>query len=316
MMGGGVCWLDYNNDGWLDLFVVNWYARETSARYSARGGLPRTALFRNDHGRFVNVTGRTHAGLPFAAKAASQPTSTVTATRISTSRRRQAIELLWNNGNGTFTEGARVAGRRLVRLARGCRRRGCERRRPARSVRRRATRRRTAPSPARSPASRRKSRRSRSSLPERGERPDGRALPRGRDDGRDRSGRLRPLARRGLHDVNGDGRPDLYVANDKDPNQLYVEHPVPGGAKADPAGSGSASTSAPRPGRRGSVRRHGRRRRRRRRRPLDLFVTNSRNEPPAAFTNWRPRRRSRARGPTSTRRSAPTSRAGATPGST
>ncbi len=26
MMGGGVCWLDYNNDGWQDLFAVNSYA--------------------------------------------------------------------------------------------------------------------------------------------------------------------------------------------------------------------------------------------------------------------------------------------------
>ncbi len=26
MMGGGLCWLDYDSDGWLDLFVVNSYA--------------------------------------------------------------------------------------------------------------------------------------------------------------------------------------------------------------------------------------------------------------------------------------------------
>jgi hypothetical protein len=36
-------------------------------------------------------------------------------------------------------------------------------------------------------------------------------------------------------DVTGDGRPDLYVANDADPNRLYVNVPWPGGAKADPA---------------------------------------------------------------------------------
>ncbi len=30
MMGGGLCWLDYDNDGWLDLFAVNSYAEPTS----------------------------------------------------------------------------------------------------------------------------------------------------------------------------------------------------------------------------------------------------------------------------------------------
>jgi hypothetical protein len=39
-------------------------------------------------------------------------------------------------------------------------------------------------------------------------------------------------------DVNGDGRPDLYVANDEDPNRLYVNVPWPGGAAHDPAGLG------------------------------------------------------------------------------
>ena len=32
--------------------------------------------------------------------------------------------------------------------------------------------------------------------------------------------------------------PDLYVANDEDPNKLYINVPIAGGAKADPAGLG------------------------------------------------------------------------------
>ena len=39
-------------------------------------------------------------------------------------------------------------------------------------------------------------------------------------------------------DFDGDGRPDLYVANDDDPNQLYENVGWPGGARADPAGLG------------------------------------------------------------------------------
>jgi enediyne biosynthesis protein E4 len=39
-------------------------------------------------------------------------------------------------------------------------------------------------------------------------------------------------------DANGDGRPDLFVANDASPNQLYLNTPWPGGAKQDPLGLG------------------------------------------------------------------------------
>ena len=56
-MGGGLCWLDYDDDGWLDLFVVNSYSIESDlTQWKRRGGTPRTALFRNERGRFVDVS--------------------------------------------------------------------------------------------------------------------------------------------------------------------------------------------------------------------------------------------------------------------
>src|SRR3954466_2871561 len=110
MMGGGLCWLDYNNDGWLDLFVVNSYGEGDIGAYSSHGRMPRTALFRNDHGRFVDVTARTHAGRAVRGEgcvAADFDDDGQTDLFVTTA---QSDELLWNNGDGTFTEGARSHG--------------------------------------------------------------------------------------------------------------------------------------------------------------------------------------------------------------
>src|SRR5439155_3626286 len=56
MTGGGLCALDYNNDGWVDLFVVNSYSQADVDRWHQHSGLPRSALFRNRRGLFTNVS--------------------------------------------------------------------------------------------------------------------------------------------------------------------------------------------------------------------------------------------------------------------
>jgi Na+-translocating ferredoxin:NAD+ oxidoreductase RnfD subunit len=112
MMGGGVCWLDYNNDGALDLFAVNSYTDDQLPDWEAHGGLPRTALYRSIQGGlgFVDVSRMSGAGLQLRGEGCvagdldgnGYPDIYVTTATNDA--------LLWNNGDGTFTEGARKAG--------------------------------------------------------------------------------------------------------------------------------------------------------------------------------------------------------------
>lgn len=63
MMGAGLCWIDYDRDGWLDLYLVNSHAAADVAYWEANGGLPTNALYRNDRGAFTDVSADTNTGV-------------------------------------------------------------------------------------------------------------------------------------------------------------------------------------------------------------------------------------------------------------
>ncbi|MDX6534631.1 MAG: hypothetical protein QOF68_2375, partial [Gaiellales bacterium] len=110
MIGGGLCWIDYDDDGWLDLFVVNGYSQNERDDWLAAGGLPTTRLYRNDGGRFTDVTDETGAGLAVRGQgcvAADLDGDGNTDLFVTTAEQNQ---LLWNGGDGTFSEGAEAAG--------------------------------------------------------------------------------------------------------------------------------------------------------------------------------------------------------------
>src|SRR5260370_11550996 len=110
MMDSWDCRLAYSGDCWQSLFAVNSYSSADTAQWEEHGGLTRTQLFENVHGHFRNVTKTAHAGLQVQGDGCAaadlngdlRPDLIVTTTN--------GIKLLWNNGNGTFTEGARAAG--------------------------------------------------------------------------------------------------------------------------------------------------------------------------------------------------------------
>ena len=110
MMGSGVCWIDYDNDGWLDLYLLNSYAEEEMAYWDGWGGLPENGLFHNDGGQFEDVSIDSNSNLSMrgngclAADLNADGWTDLFLTADGTNA------LLWNNGDGTFSEGAMAAG--------------------------------------------------------------------------------------------------------------------------------------------------------------------------------------------------------------
>jgi cytochrome c peroxidase len=110
MMGAGLCWIDYDKDGWLDLYLVNSYAEDEFDYWQNNGGLPGNALYHNEQGIFHGLSEASGTNLAMRGNACivadfdndKWPDIFVTADG--------ANALLWNNGDGTFTEGAELAG--------------------------------------------------------------------------------------------------------------------------------------------------------------------------------------------------------------
>ncbi len=110
MMGGGLCWLDYDNDGWQDLYVVNSYATAEAGQHEKNGGLPTNALFHNEGGTFTDVS--VASGTDLAVRGNGCVSADfdqdgwvdiyVTTSRVNL--------LLQNNGDGSFTEIGVAAG--------------------------------------------------------------------------------------------------------------------------------------------------------------------------------------------------------------
>jgi len=106
--GSGVCLLDYNNDGWLDIYLVN---GSTYDAMSGKATPPHAALFRNNHdGTFTNVAeqaGVTNNRWGFGCAVGDYNNDgwpDIYVTNFGKNR------LYRNNHNGTFTDVAEQAG--------------------------------------------------------------------------------------------------------------------------------------------------------------------------------------------------------------
>jgi len=110
--GSGCAWIDYNNDGWMDLYVVNGRHVDGLTDHSAPDGVDATNhLYRNNgDGTFIDVT--TQAGVPgngFGVGITAGDFDNDGNEDLYVTNYNSAI-LYHNNGNGTFTDTTAKAG--------------------------------------------------------------------------------------------------------------------------------------------------------------------------------------------------------------
>ena len=106
-MSGGVALIDYDGDGWLDIYFTN----AQNVEMALKGGKSKSALYHNNHdGSFTDVTDKAGVGYPCWAMGATvgdynndgRPDLLVTCFG--------GVVLYRNNGDGTFTDVTRSAG--------------------------------------------------------------------------------------------------------------------------------------------------------------------------------------------------------------
>ena len=106
MMSGGVCWIDYDNDGWLDLFAVDTWSAGEWGEWRVGDGIPTSRLYANDAGTFRDVSDETGAALALRGNgcvAADLDLDGWTDLFITTER---SDVLLWNDGGLGFVDDA------------------------------------------------------------------------------------------------------------------------------------------------------------------------------------------------------------------
>jgi cytochrome c peroxidase len=110
MMGGGLCWIDYDNDGWLDLYLVNSHAEAEIPYWEGEGAFPQNGLFRNEKGIFSDVSSQTNSDLSMRGNGCVAADFNMDGWMDLHITADGPNALLWNNGDGTFSEGAADAG--------------------------------------------------------------------------------------------------------------------------------------------------------------------------------------------------------------